>query len=117
MISSIIVGIIGFLTGLFGFSNIALPLFFILPKAIKMVRAKVLKKDVILKCLIAPIIWVFLITILYLLAAHFRYGKEFIGCVSLGIVFHILGLFKKETQNDIKEEYEEFIKVFKVNNE
>ena len=114
MLIDFLSGTLGFFVGLFGFANIALPLFYTFPKVRKMAKSGEVKRSAILGCFTAPAFFTVIIVGLYFLMRHFNHEKVFVCSLALGVFFHIVGLLRPGTRSDIKSEFQEFIERYKL---
>lgn len=119
IILNLLIFIVGVAVGIFAFSNTILPIVFVLPKVLRLVSKGELEKRAIKMCFIAPASWIIGIglTVLVRPLFHFLSTHFFYQGILIGVIIHIFGLLRKETQNDIREEITQFIGMFNKTNE
>ncbi len=104
---------LSFCFGVFGFSNIFLPLFFVLPVVVRMAKNKELQKYAILKCFIGPAFLLVVASVIFLMTSYFNCERLYVFGLILGVVRHLFGLFSIETQRDMLEERNDFINLLR----
>lgn len=123
IISSIIHLIIGFIIGAFVFSQIVFPIIYSVPKSTLKVLRGELRLKIIFMHLMAPIIWLIIISIIVFISKLILPGvynlitnNNFISGWSFSFIFVISSLFTKKGREDLKKDYDDFAINYKKHN-
>lgn len=111
----IVIFIIGLGFGLFGFSQIIYPLFFVLPKIKRLQKENKLKKPIpIYTVLLAPIIWTILIIGSILIVQSYFSNYQGTYLIALGIMLVVvIAQIPKKNKNlevDFMETWKDYLK-------
>lgn len=111
----IIIPIVGLLIGLFGFSQIIYPLFYSLPKIIKLKKGgKFVKPIPIHMILLAPIIWSLLIAGSILIVMNYFNNYYISYLIALGIMLIVVVIQipkkNKDLENDFLNTWDNYLK-------
>jgi hypothetical protein len=111
----IILFIIGLGLGLFGFSQIIYPIFFVLPKITKLRKENKLKKPIpMYTVLLAPIIWTILIIVSILIVQNYfsNYRNTYLIAFGIMLVVVIAQIPKKnkDLEVDFMETWKDYLK-------
>jgi len=113
---------IGFLIGIFSFSNIMLSLFYGFPRTVYLASKGVLKKRACFVYLVAPIAWTAVLMAVYISLRMFAstFLSRVFGFVAiqlgfgLGIVLHVVRLFATSTRKDMDSDFWTFMNRYKT---
>ncbi|MBL7013583.1 MAG: hypothetical protein ISR83_04120 [Candidatus Marinimicrobia bacterium] len=106
LIGNILLSSIAFIFGLVWPANILLPIFYGIPKALKLVNKGYVKPICIFYYLISPIIGLLVIFIIWYFSPEFINRIE----VKIGVgIFLLKTIFSKSTKFDMQKDFNEFI--------
>lgn len=116
-VTAIVQFVIGLVVGTFVFSQMLLPILYSLPKSIIGVIKGRLKTTILLTHIASPIIWLFGIFVAYFISGLILPGVynlitnvSFISGSFYGLFWLFWGLFSKKGRDDMRSDYDEFIK-------
>lgn len=102
MLKDIGVVVVGLMVGLFGLCNILLPIFYLLPRVVRQVKAGSAPGSKIFKCFIAPVTWAAVIYGLYLLAGKYHLDGQLLIGLSAGGGMALLGILSGKAKPDME---------------